>query len=247
MKISEHIFLLKIEDGGHSICPVLFRNAATGKLALADAGWPGQFSLIEEAIGREGFVLEDIETIILTHQDCDHLACVPEFRNRLPNLKVICFAGEAPYIDGRIRPCKVTALEAVFDRMTPAEKKDFYPYRQRYLDSRIPVDGTFDEGAVLPYAGGITVIHTPGHTPGHVCLLVANTLIAGDALNAKNGKLLGPKPDKCENYDEAIRSVKKLLAFGFDRILCYHGGLVTGDVKEALRILIEENEQDQGV
>jgi uncharacterized protein with ACT and thioredoxin-like domain len=66
-------------------------------------------------------------------------------------------------------------------------------------------------------------------------------------LNAKDGKLLGPKPDKCENYDEAVKSVKKLPAFGFDTILCYHGGLVTGDVKEALRVLIEENEQDRDV
>ena len=32
-----------------------------------------------------------------------------------------------------------------------------------------------DEGDVLPIAGGIRVIHTPGHTPGSVCFLEEGT------------------------------------------------------------------------
>jgi glyoxylase-like metal-dependent hydrolase (beta-lactamase superfamily II) len=239
LKIFDNIYLLRVDDGGHTVFPVLFRNAGSGRLALVDSGWPGQFPLIEEAVRHEDFCLEDIETIILTHQDCDHLACVPEFRDRLPTLKVACFDKEEPYIDGRIRPCKVTALEAVFDRMSPKEKNDFYGYRKRYLDSRIPVDYVFAEGEILPYAEGVKIIHSPGHTPGHVCLLAAGTLVAGDALNAHDGKLLGPKPDKCDNYEEAMSSVEKLLGFEFDRIICYHGGLVTGDVKGFIKNILD--------
>ncbi len=44
---------------------------------------------------------------------------------------------------------------------------------------------TYDEGARLHLAGlDISVLHTPGHTPGSVCLLTENTLISGDTLFA---------------------------------------------------------------
>ena len=42
---------------------------------------------------------------------------------------------------------------------------------------------TYGEGAVLTLAGlQIKVLHTPGHTPGSVCLWVEDTLFAGDTL-----------------------------------------------------------------
>lgn len=239
MKLSENVFMLKVEDGEHTVYPALIRNTSFGSLALVDALWPGQFPIFEKAIAEEGFAVKDIETILLTHHDCDHVACVGDFRERNSDINVLCYSAEAPYVDGRKRPCKVVALEAVFDTMTESEKEAFYPYREKYLKSRTRVAGVFEEGIVFPnLADGLRVIHSPGHTPGHVCFLAEGTLIAGDALNAQNGKLLGPKKDKCENYEEALLSLKKLTELSFERILCYHGGLVTDKVKEALDSLI---------
>ena len=44
---------------------------------------------------------------------------------------------------------------------------------------------TYAEGDQLHLAGlDITVLHTPGHTPGSVCLLIGDTLISGDTLFA---------------------------------------------------------------
>ncbi len=44
---------------------------------------------------------------------------------------------------------------------------------------------TYGEGDVLHLAGlDITVLHTPGHTPGSVCLRVGNVLFSGDTLFA---------------------------------------------------------------
>lgn len=44
---------------------------------------------------------------------------------------------------------------------------------------------TYTEGTQLHLAGlDISVIHTPGHTPGSVCLLIGDTLISGDTLFA---------------------------------------------------------------
>ena len=42
---------------------------------------------------------------------------------------------------------------------------------------------TYGEGDVLTFAGlTVRVLHTPGHTPGSVCLAVENTLFSGDTL-----------------------------------------------------------------
>jgi len=42
---------------------------------------------------------------------------------------------------------------------------------------------TYAEGTQLQLAGlNIAVLHTPGHTPGSVCLLCADTLFSGDTL-----------------------------------------------------------------
>lgn len=44
---------------------------------------------------------------------------------------------------------------------------------------------TYGEGTQLHLAGlDIAVLHTPGHTPGSVCLLVGDTLFSGDTLFA---------------------------------------------------------------
>ena len=44
---------------------------------------------------------------------------------------------------------------------------------------------TYDEGDTLHLAGlDIFVIHTPGHTPGSVCLLCGNVMFSGDTLFA---------------------------------------------------------------
>lgn len=44
---------------------------------------------------------------------------------------------------------------------------------------------TYAEGTTLHLAGlELTVLHTPGHTPGSVCLLVEDTLFSGDTLFA---------------------------------------------------------------
>ena len=40
------------------------------------------------------------------------------------------------------------------------------------------------DGQVVPFAGGIRVVHTPGHSPGHASYLheESGTLITGDAI-----------------------------------------------------------------
>ena len=91
---------------------------------------------------------------------------------------------------------------------------------------------------------GLTIIETPGHTPGHISVLdpVSGILVTGDALNgAEGGGIGGPRPDFSEDIDQANASVAKLAGFDFEVALFGHGepvlegasGLVT-DLADSL-------------
>ena len=70
------------------------------------------------------------------------------------------------------------------------------------------------------------MIHTPGHTPGHLSLFVkkAKLLIAGDELRVEEGELVGPNESATPDMESANASLRKLTDYDIDRVLCYHGG-----------------------
>jgi len=107
---------------------------------------------------------------------------------------------------------------------------------------RASVDETRADGEEVPYCGGITVIHTPGHTPGHICLYVkeSKTLIVGDALNIMDGELVGPNPQNTQDMDSAIKSLKKFTRYDIENVICYHGGLYTKDPNQRIAELTKE-------
>lgn len=93
----------------------------------------------------------------------------------------------------------------------------------------LPVPLALIGALVLVYfmGGGMVVIHTPGHTPGHISLFLPadHLLIAGDALRVEDGELEGPSPKATPDMSRATASLRKLLAYPIDRVFCYHGGL----------------------
>jgi glyoxylase-like metal-dependent hydrolase (beta-lactamase superfamily II) len=53
----------------------------------------------------------------------------------------------------------------------------------------VRLDEHLEDGDLLDLVGGIRVIFTPGHTPGHLSLYLERprVLVAGDALTAEGG------------------------------------------------------------
>lgn len=51
------------------------------------------------------------------------------------------------------------------------------------------------------------------------------TLIAGDALFLQDGELVISRPTATLDMEQAKKSVKKLLDYDIDKIVCYHGGM----------------------
>jgi glyoxylase-like metal-dependent hydrolase (beta-lactamase superfamily II) len=82
-------------------------------------------------------------------------------------------------------------------------------------------------GESLPDRDGIHVIHTPGHTAGHISLHLPEikTMIAGDAILSAGEHLVVSPTFLCSDPDAAAESVRRLLAMNLDleRLLVGHG------------------------
>lgn len=88
----------------------------------------------------------------------------------------------------------------------------------------------------------LSILHTPGHTPGHISVLdKANSiLMSGDALTGDAGKVGLPNPEFTPDYEEALRSVRYLGTLDFATAYFGHGEPVTSGASDQTRALGEQ-------
>jgi glyoxylase-like metal-dependent hydrolase (beta-lactamase superfamily II) len=206
-------------------------------VVLVDAGFPGQLQQIREAMGSAGVPFDRLDKVIITHQDIDHIGSLPDIvRESSHKVEVLSHEEERPYIEGHKPLIKMNQgrLSKMLASL-PEEQRQ----RMEALFGNPPkahVDAAVADGEVLPYCGGITVIFTPGHTPGHICLYLnqSKILITGDALVVVDGELHGPNPQATYDLDGALKSVKKITQYDIETVICYHGGVYRGNINERL-------------
>ncbi len=235
MQVSEHVHLLEIVGDHGTTYPSLVQEGR--ELVLIDAGFPLETAKIKQAIEMEGFSPEALSYILLTHQDIDHIGCAKELVAQ-SGAQTGAHEIEAPYIQGDQTPIKLAMQEARFPSLSEAERAFVRTLREAFERRRFPIDLWLKDGESLPVCG-LEVIHTPGHTPGHACFYVPGdrVLIAGDALNIEKGKLAGPNPQHSADIQLATASLAKLAARDVMHTITYHGGLFTGDLREAIGAL----------
>jgi glyoxylase-like metal-dependent hydrolase (beta-lactamase superfamily II) len=183
-------------------------------VVLVDTGIPGQLEVIRVALAREGFDLEQLTKVIITHHDRDHLGSLPELAAALGGkVEVLAHQIGVPFIQGEV-PLLKSGTTA--------------PY--------VKVDQVLQDGDELPFAGGVRILHTPGHTPDHISLYHpgSQTLLAGDALTSENGVLMPPNGPYTLDMEQALKSVLRLSELDLKAIVAYHGGVVTDGIRERL-------------
>ena len=149
-----------------------------GDLTLVDAGMPWQAGDVVDAVVEAGFVLDDLDRVLLTHYDLDHVGGL----SRLDGLDVTIYVGQtdAPLVTGRERP-PLSAPKGLIQR----------PLGRLYTPPNNEVVPLTDGDRI----GSFTVHETPGHTPGHVAYYSADHSLAilGDLVRESNGRLV-PSP-----------------------------------------------------
>lgn len=209
---------------------------------LIDAGIPYRLPVFEEAMAQAGIPFDKLKKIILTHHDLDHIGGLPELLNAFPHkIDVLATEEEKPYIEGekphlKITPAFIDRLRAALPAELPSERRDAILHLLEHPPTA-KVDQIVTDGEELPLFGGIEVIHTPGHTPGHISLYLKQhkLLITGDAMMIDNGCFV--EPDNCVDADLAKSSLKKFLPYDIQTVICYHGGLCEENVKHRIEQL----------
>ncbi|OMF64304.1 MBL fold metallo-hydrolase [Paenibacillus sp. FSL R5-0766] len=219
MEISKGIAMLQLDFEGNIIHPVLIWDEEM--VVLIDTGFPGQYDDLHIALEKIGVPISRLKAVILTHQDVDHIGCLPEILKACGSqIKIYAHALDKPYIEGQLPLLKDGHLEH-----PPMGK----------------VDTTVTDGQELPFCGGIRVIHTPGHTPGHISLYMmdSKTLIAGDSMFSVDGMLGGIHEPTTLDTETARYSLKKYIELDITSVICYHGGLSHGNVNEQISKLTQ--------
>ncbi|MDZ4815439.1 MAG: MBL fold metallo-hydrolase [Verrucomicrobiota bacterium] len=123
---------------------------------LLDTGMAGEPAFVERALRKIGRSWKDVDGILLTHGHLDHggnlarfqeLSGAPVYGHRMEQLHL---DGKYPY-EGKAVWCgRLERWGSALFRYRPGVITDF-----------------IQDGQVLPFWGGLKVVHTPGHTAGH--------------------------------------------------------------------------------
>lgn len=170
-----------------------------------------------------------LRRVLITHAHPDHIGGLHELE-RATNAEVYASPVERPVIEG--------------ERPTPAVQRDQVPGLQRLLipppQSFPPtrVTRTIDDGDVLSEVlGGLHVVGTPGHAPGHLAFWhpAQRLLFCGDTMFHWFGRLSLPFAFFTVDMRQNKRSVARLVALE-PQVICFgHGNPLTNNAAARLR------------
>lgn len=196
MKIKDKVIML--ESTKSSNCFLVFDE----ELVLIDTGHSFVGKRMIKEIQRLNIEPSDIKHIMITHHDVDHIGNV-KLLKELTGATVWAHKEDIPFITGE------------------KDRHGFKKYIGKLLSRKSigDIQAYGDEMKV----GNVHIIPTPGHTPGHVCMLFDGILFAGDLVEYKRNKMV-PFPNGW-NWDtqKLLESIDSLKNIEYDWVCMSHG------------------------
>jgi hydroxyacylglutathione hydrolase len=191
---------------------------------LVDTGTSSGGKKILEYLSKTGRDPKVISEIILTHADGDHSGSAAALK-RATGAKLAVDEKDAPRVSGEIKKLKeaqgfgniILALVELFMKV-----------------ERVKPDILLKEGDMV---GPMTVVYTPGHTDGSICLYIpGKALFVGDTLRTDGSGAIKMTPN-IMNKDSAglAKSIEKISKLDFEVLLPGHGKPITQDASQKLK------------
>ncbi|MCS6888757.1 MBL fold metallo-hydrolase [Chloroflexus sp.] len=197
----------------------VFFILTAGGVALIDTGYPDRGAGVLAGLSALGRRPEDVQHIIVTHHHIDHAGNIAALQART-GAKVWMHPLDAELVtQGKaIRPTAHSA-PGWFNRLAFGLGKWLMPATM----APARVDSLVADGAIIPVAGGLEVIHIPGHSAGQIGLRwpAQQVLFAADAVMRRSKRL--QSPIVLEDETAAANSLARLDRCQFTTICFGHG------------------------
>lgn len=141
------------------------------ELVLCDAGMPWQRSALRSQIEEAGHTVRDIDRILITHYDLDHVGGLAGLDTDAP---IYAGGDDVAVLRGDAKP-PLTNHKGLLQRgMGLLFERPGNPIR------------SIADGETV---GSFTAFHTPGHNPGHIAYISADLGVGllGDLVRSANG------------------------------------------------------------
>ena len=199
-----------------------------GGVTVVDCGVSKASPRIVSGLATIGKSPRDVTRILLTHVHADHAGGASALA-RVTGAPVVAHAADAGFAEaGRLAPFNGATLTGRLINRLPGGRMEPVEVAQRLAD-----------GDVLDVGGGLRILHTPGHSPGHVSLLHEpnRVLITGDALFNVFG-VRWPLRTFCSDFPMTQRTAHVLGEVGYDVAAFTHGPEITDGARERVRRLL---------
>ncbi|MGH3759259.1 MBL fold metallo-hydrolase [Actinophytocola sp.] len=222
-------------------------------VVVVDAGWDSDecWDAFRAGLAAAGAGLDDLVGVVITHVHPDHYGLAERIRASSAAWLAV-HPAERPRIAAGEHD-RVRAIDDMAEwlRQAGAPASEFAELRADEADMRAGISMVVPEhdlrdGDVVPgTAGALVAVHTPGHTPGHLCFhdRQRRLLFTGDHILPRVTPNISKRPQSdVDPLHDFMLSVTKIRGFGSVSVLPGHEW-VFGGLRERLDTLTTHHEQ----
>lgn len=211
--------------------------------ALIDAGFSDDESMAKRLEALRAFGGVTVRYIVITHHHFDHASGAHKLREAT-GARIVMHHDEAPLL------ARAVSEDLPSDVEIPEERKEFAERARRFREdaARGVPDELVSDGDALP-VGSLTLrmVHTPGHTAGHLSpfLEEGRVLFAGDNVLGMGTTVVPPPPNG--DMAQYLDSLRKMQSLEAEVMCCGHGPVVREPNRKLQELIDHRHEREQQI